>query len=232
MAIPAPEYREQLLAQGCEEGLADTVLALVEAASDDAEAQVIMKVGERITHSEQQLAEHTAQNAQQFRDSDSAIRESARDVTEQLNQRTAELKLETAQILQSAAEARAENERRLAEIDQRVAKLDERTAETNKRVAKLDERAAETNARMAKLEERLADTRVEIERRLGEAQVALTDQLNALKVEHAKTLAEQETKNEQRFGKIRDLQLQLTIGIATLIIAAAAAVIAAVAFLT
>ena len=91
MAIPAPEYREQLLAQGCEEGLADAVLSLVEAASDDAEAAVIMKVGERIARSEQQIAEHAAQNAQQFRDADSAIRESARDVTEQL-------KLETAQI--------------------------------------------------------------------------------------------------------------------------------------
>ena len=50
--------------------------------------------------------------------------------------------------------------------------------------------------------------------------------------DHAKALAEQETKNEQRFSKGQGRQLQLTIGIATLIIAAAAAVIAAVAFLT
>ena len=104
-------------------------------------------------------------------------------------------------IDKDAAEARAENERRLAEIDQRVVRLDERTAETNARVAKLDER--------------LADTRVEIERRLGEVQVALANQLNDLKVAHERGRRE----DEQRFGKIQDRLLYIGFAIAGLIIA-------------
>ena len=109
MAISAPEYREQLLAQGCNEGLADAIISLVEAARDDAEAEVIIKLGER-------LDEHIAQNDQQFRDSDSAIRETARELTDLINQRTAEIKLEVAKALQIVADLRVENERQFAKI--------------------------------------------------------------------------------------------------------------------
>ena len=110
MAIPTPEYREQLLAQGCNEGLADAIISLVEAARDDAEAEVIIKLGER-------LDQHIAQNDQQFRDVDSAIRKSARETVRDL---TAELKLEVAQVLRIVADLRVENAEAFSKAQNRL----------------------------------------------------------------------------------------------------------------
>ena len=196
MAIPAPEYRERLLEQGCDEGLADVVLALVEAARDDAEAEVIIKAGEQIAHSEQRLNgrldQHAEQNDRQFRDVASAIRETAIETTRTL---TAQIEQRTAQILQSAAEQRAETERWRAETDQRVARLDER---------------------VAKLDERLTEMRVENERQFAE-----------LRIENERGRRE----NAEAFSKAQNRLSYVAIGIATLIIGAAAAVIAAFAFI-
>ena len=110
MAIPTPEYREQLLAQGCTEGLADAIISLVEAARDDAEAEVIIKLGGR-------LDQHIAQNDQQFRDVDSAIRKSARETVRDL---TAELKLEVAQVLRIVADLRVENAEAFSKAQNRL----------------------------------------------------------------------------------------------------------------
>ena len=116
MAIPAPEYREQLLAQGCEEGLADAVLSLVEAARDDAEAAVIMKVSERIARSEQQLNGRLDEHAEQFHGLESAIHESAAETTRTL---TALIKQQTAETNQQVAETN----QRVALVEQQVADL-------------------------------------------------------------------------------------------------------------
>ena len=98
MAISAPEYREQILAQGCTEG------------RDDAEAEVIIKLGGR-------LDQHIAQNDQQFRDVDSAIRKSARETVRDL---TAELKLEVAQVLRIVADLRVENAEAFSKAQNRL----------------------------------------------------------------------------------------------------------------
>ena len=159
MAIPALEYREQLLAQGCEEGLADAVLSLVEAARDDAEAQVIMKVGERIAHTEQQLAEHAEQNDRQFRALESAIRESAAETTRTL----------TAQIEQQTAETNqrlAETNQQVAELKQQTAQIEQQTAETNQRVADLNQRVTE----------QLGDLKVWVAEQLAEMKVQIAEQ--------------------------------------------------------
>lgn len=95
MAVRASEYRERLLAQGCEEGVADVVLALADAVRDDAVAEAIMKAGEQIGHSEQLLGErlngHAEKNEGQFSAAMSAIRETASDLIATFERRFAEL---------------------------------------------------------------------------------------------------------------------------------------------
>ena len=252
MAIPALEYREQLLAQGCEEGLADAVLSLVEAARDDAEAEVIMKVGERIAHSEQQLAEHVEQNAQQFHAIESAIRESAAETTRTL----------TAQIEQQATETNrqiAETNQRGAQIEQQVADLRQQTAETNQRGAQIEQQTAETNRRVAQIEQQVADLRqqtAETNRQIAETnqrvaqieqqvadlrqQTAETNQRVALVEQQVADLrlqlAEHGADNErglrelmQVFSKGQDRLIQGILGIAALIVGATVAIISALA---
>ena len=221
MAIPAPEYREQLLAQGCAEGLADAIVSLVEAARDDAEAEVIIKVGERVAHSEQQLNgrldQHVEQNDQQFRDADSAVRESARELTDQINQRAAEIKLEVAQTLQTVADLRVENERQFADLRAKnESQFADLRVENERQFAKMQ---AENERQFAKMqaenERQFAKMQVESERRHAEIE---------------KALAEKETADERRFNKGQERLLYAAIGLAGLIVGAAAAVIAAVAF--
>lgn len=95
MTMQASEYRERLLAQGCEEGVADVVLALANAVRDDAVAEAIMKAGEQIGHSEQLLSErlngHAEKNEGQFSAVMSTIRETASDLTATFERRFAEL---------------------------------------------------------------------------------------------------------------------------------------------
>ena len=216
MAIPALEYREQLLAQGCEEGLADAVLSLVEAARDDAEAQVIMKVGERIAHTEQQLAEH----AEQFRVLESAIRESAAETTRTL---TAQIEQQTAETNQQIAELKQQT----TQIEQQTAETNQRLAETNQQVAELKQQTAQIEQRTAETNQRVADLNQRVTEQLGGLKVWVAEQLAEMKVQ----IAEQETKNEQRFTRMQGRLLQGAIGIAGLIIGATAAIIAAIAFL-
>ena len=216
MAIPAPEYREQLLAQGCEEGLADAVLSLVGAASDDAEAAVIMKVGERIARSEQQLAEH----AEQFRTLESAIRESAAETTRTL---TAQLEQQTAETNQQIAELKQQT----TQIEQQTAETNQRLAETNQQVAELKQQTAQIEQQTAETNQRVADLNQRVTEQLGDLKVWVAEQLAEMKVQ----IAEQETKNEQRSTRMQGRLLQGAIGIAGLIIGATAAIIAAIAFL-
>ena len=211
MAIPAPEYRERLLEQGCDEGLADVVLALVEAARDDAEAEVIIKAGEQIAHSEQRLNgrldQHAEQNDRQFRDVAAEIRETAIETTRTL---TAQIEQRTAQLLQSAAEQRAETERWRAETDQRVAKLDERLTEMR-----------------VENERQFTEMRVENERQFTEMRVENERQFAELRIENERGRRE----NAEAFSKTQNRLSYVAIGIATLIIGAAAAIIAAFAFI-
>ena len=204
MAIPAPEYRERLLEQGCDEGLADVVLALVEAARDDAEAEVIIKAGEQIAHSEQRLNgrldQHAEQNDRQFRAISSEIREAAIETTRTL---TAQIEQRTAQLLQSAAEQRAETERQFSQV-----------------------------------RSELADLRIESERRHAEQEKANERQFTEMRVENERQFAELRIENErgrrenaEAFSKTQNRLSYIAIGIATLIIGAAAAIIAAFAFI-
>ena len=231
MAIPALEYREQLLAQGCNEGLADAVLSLVEAARDDAEAEVIMKVGERIARSEQQLAEHVEQNAQQFHAIESAIRESAaettRTLTAQIEQQTAETNRQIAETNQRVAQI----EQQTAETNRRVAQIEQQTAETNRRVAQIEQQTAETNRRVAQIEQQVADLRQQTAE--TNQRVALVEQQVAdLRLQ----LAEHGADNErglrelmQVFSKGQDRLIQGILGIAALIVGATVAIISALA---
>ncbi len=259
MAIPALEYREQLLAQGCNEGLADAVLSLVGAARDDAEAEVIMKVGERIARSEQQLAEHVEQNAQQFHAIESAIRESAaettRTLTAQIEQQTAETNRQIAETNRRGAQIEqqtAETNRRVAQIEQQVADLRLQTAETNQRVAQIEQQTTETNRRVAQIEQQVADLRLqtaETNQRVAQIEQQVAD----LRLQTAETnqrvaqieqqvadlrlqLAEHGTDNErgfrelmQVFSKGQDRMIQGILGIAALIVGAVVAIISALA---
>ena len=231
MAIPALEYREQLLAQGCEEGLADAVLSLVAAARDDAEAEVIMKVGERIAHSEQQLAEHVEQNAQQFHALESAIHESAAKTTRTL----------TAQIEQQTAETNrqiAETNQRVAQIEQQVADLRQQTAETNQRVAQIEQQVAdlkqqtaETNQRVAQVEQQVADLKLqtaETNQRVAQIEQQVTD-LRLQLAEHGADNERGLRELMQVFSKGQDRLVQGIIGIAALIVGATVAIISALA---
>ena len=56
MAVETSEYRKRLLAQGCDEGLADAVLALVGEARDDAVAEAIVRTGEQARKTEGQFS--------------------------------------------------------------------------------------------------------------------------------------------------------------------------------
>ena len=209
MAIPALEYREQLLAQGCEEGLADVVLSLVEAARDDAEAAVIMKVSERIAHSEQQLNGRLDEHAEQFRTLESTIRETAAETTRTL----------TAQIEQQIAltnQQIALTNQRITLMEQRLAEIKQQIALTNQQIALTNQQIAETNQQIAETNQQLADLKLWVAEQLAEMKVQI---------------AEQETKNEQRFGRLQGRLLQFAIGVSGLIIGATAAIIAAIAFL-
>ena len=207
MAIPAPEYRERLLAQGCNEGLADAVLSLVEAARDDAEAQVIMKVGERITRSEQQLNGRLDEHAEQFRGVESAIHESAAETTRTL----------TALI-----------EQQTAQTNQQIAETNQRVAETNQQLADLKLSVAEQIGDLnLQFTEQLGNLNQQFTEQLGGLKVWVAEQIAEMKVQ----IAEQETKNEQRFSRMQGRLLQGAIGISGLIIGATAAIIAAIAFL-
>ena len=152
MAIPAPEYREQLLAQGCEEGLADAVLSLVEAARDDAEAAVIMKVSERIARSEQQLNGRLDEHAEQFHGLESAIHESAAETTRTL---TALIKQQT------------------AETNQRVAETNQQVAETNQRVALVEQQVADLKLSVT---EQLGDLKLWVAEQIGEMKIQIAEQ--------------------------------------------------------
>ena len=254
MAIPAPEYREQLLAQGCAEGLADAIVSLVEAARDDAEAEVIIKVGERVAHSEQQLNgrldQHTEQNDQQFRDVDSAIRVSARELTDQINQHTAEIKMDiaeiekrTAKLEEQFADLRVENERRHGEqekaSERRHAEMQDESKQRHAEQEKASERRhaeqeqmlikqeSKNNERHAALLVALAEQESRNEQRYADQKAEIEQQLGEIRIENA----EKEAAAERRFNKGQERLLYAAIGLAGLIVGAAAAVIAAVAFL-
>ena len=220
MAIPALEYREQLLSQGCEEGLADVVLSLVEAASNDAEAAVIMKVGERIARSEQQLAEH----AGQFRDVDSAIRESAlettRALTARIEQQTAQTNQQIAQTNQQVADLNrqvADLNRQTAQLEQKTVQIEQQIAQTNQQVAELSRQVGELNRQTAQLEQKTAN----LEQQVANLRVELAE----LRVENERGFREL----VQVFSKGQDRMIQGILGIAALIVGAVVAIISALA---
>lgn len=121
MAVPTSEYRERLLAQGCDEDIADVFSALVDSVCDDAEcsdaeAEVLMKVGEQVARSEQlliqQLTDQIERSEQQYRTIDFALGEITRVVEEQAEQGAAGSRLEVARIALALAQARSRNVQR------------------------------------------------------------------------------------------------------------------------
>ena len=95
MAVETSEYRKRLLAQGCDEGLADAVLALVGEARDDAVAEAIARTGEQVKTSDQVLGErlngHMGKTEGQFSSLMSAIRQTASDLTTMFERRFTQL---------------------------------------------------------------------------------------------------------------------------------------------
>ena len=95
MAVETSEYRKRLLAQGCDEGLADAVLALVGEARDDAVAEAIARTGEQVKTSDQVLAErlngHVGKTEGQFNSLMSTIRGTASDLTTMFERRFTQL---------------------------------------------------------------------------------------------------------------------------------------------
>ncbi len=95
MAVETGEYRKRLLAQGCDEGLADAVLALVGEARDDAVAEAIARTGEQVKTSDQVLAErlngHVGKTEGQFNSLMSTIRGTASDLTTMFERRFTQL---------------------------------------------------------------------------------------------------------------------------------------------
>lgn len=141
MTMQASEYRERLLAQGCEEGVADVVLALANAVRDDAVAEAIMKAGEQIGHSEQLLSErlngHAEKNEGQFSAVMSTIRETASDLT-------------------------ATFERRFAELSERIGVLEGRIGKFEGLIGRLQGEIAELRGEIAELRGELAGQKGEI----------------------------------------------------------------------
>lgn len=145
------------MAEGCDEGLADAVLALVEAARNDAAAKVIMQAGEQAARSERlhirRLDEQAERNEQEYRAVDSALIEIDRAVRARLGEQcTAEGRLEIARILQPVEEMRAENEQRhraergrlhaevMAAHDRMLAELKRAGRKNRQAIAKADKR--------------------------------------------------------------------------------------------
>ena len=95
MAVETSEYRKRLLAQGCDEGLADAVLALVGEARDDAVAEAIARTGEQVKTSDQVLGErlngHVGKTEGQFNSLMSTIRGTASDLTTMFERRFTQL---------------------------------------------------------------------------------------------------------------------------------------------
>ena len=95
MAVQMSEYRERLLAQGCDEGLADAVLALVVEARDDAVAEALTRAEARSEHTEQVLGErlngHVEKNEGQFESLMSTIHGSANQLRATFERRFTEL---------------------------------------------------------------------------------------------------------------------------------------------
>ena len=96
MAVETSEYRKRLLAQGCDEGLADAVLALVGEARDDAVAEAIVRTGEQVKTSDQVLGErlngHVGKTEGQFNSLMSTIRGTASDLTTMFEHRFTQLR--------------------------------------------------------------------------------------------------------------------------------------------
>lgn len=115
MAIPALEYREQLLAQGCEEGLVDAISALIEVAPNDAAAEVIMQAGEQAAGSEEmvikRLNAQISRNREQSSAVNSVLDEIAHVIKMQPEQGIVGSDPDRSQILRAVAETRAKNSR-------------------------------------------------------------------------------------------------------------------------
>ena len=120
MAVQMSEYRERLLAQGCDEGLADAVLALVVEARDDAVAEALTRAEARSEHSEQVLGErlngHVEKNEGQFESLMSTIHGSANQLRATFERRFTELSGKVEELRGELKAQKAENEARHAQL--------------------------------------------------------------------------------------------------------------------
>ena len=185
MAVPASEYRERLLAKGCDEGQADAILSLVEIAPNDAAAELVMQAGEQAACSEQMVIERLnaqlSRNKEQYRAVNSVLSEIARAVREQswqgiagINRGLSQFALAVAEVqAKNAEQQQVENERLHAEV---LAACDRWQLENEQRYAKQiaanEQRYAE---QMAANEQRHAERMAASEQRHAERMAALAE---------------------------------------------------------
>lgn len=167
MTVPASEFRERLLKQGCEEDMADAIVALVEVAPSDGMAKVIMKAGERAACSEQlvidRLNAQISRNREQSLAVNSVLDDIAYAIKVQPDQGIDWSDQDRSQMLQAVVETRAENSRRQQVENARLhaevsAACDRWRAENDRRYAEdMAELAEQRAKRMAALAKQKAE---------------------------------------------------------------------------
>ena len=136
MTLPTAEFREQLVARGFDEDLADAIMVVAVAMRDDAVEEAVAKAMEQIAHSagllNGRIDAHDEKNESQFRVVESTIREVA------------------SQIRTEIADLETRIEKRLTDFQ----------TETERRFTKLE---TENERRFSKLEGEIAVLRAEVE---------------------------------------------------------------------
>ena len=132
MALPTAEFREQLVARGFDEELADAIMVVAVAVRDDAVEEAVAKAMEQVAHSagllNGRIDSHDEKNEAQFQVIESTIREVAAQI------RTEIADLET-RIEKRLTDFQTETERRLSKLEGQIAVL---RAEADTNYARLD----------------------------------------------------------------------------------------------
>ncbi len=182
MAVETGEYRKRLLAQGCDEGLADAVLALVGEARDDAVAEAIARTGEQVKTSDQVLGErlngHVGKTEGQFNSLMSTIRGTASDLTTMFERRFTQLserisKLEV-DVKGEIAEVKDELGGRIEGVkDELNGRIDAVKDELGGRIDAVKDELAELRGELAELRGELKAQKAENEARQAQILAAI-----------------------------------------------------------
>ena len=121
MVMPTTEHREQLVAGGCDEGLADAIVGVAVALRDEAVEEAVARAMEQVAHSagllNGRIDSHDEKNAAQFQVIELTIRE----IAAQIRTEIADLGTQTERRL---TKLETENERRFSEVSGKIAKLE------------------------------------------------------------------------------------------------------------